>query len=93
MLVAQLAVAECVSREYTGVGVYVRLRVDPSAPKLNSVGWTVEHMPMGNAEHPALAAGVGLILWIQDGYISCLECYTYDGNWPDDESLLQFATS
>jgi len=92
IVLAQLALARCASRDYTGVGLYTELQVDPTAPKLDEARWRIEDMPKGNAEHPDVPAGVGLILWIKDGYISCLESYTYEGSWPKDESLFRLAT-
>ena len=87
-----LATAKCISRDYTGVGLYTELLVDPSSPKLNEARWKIEDMPTGDAEHPDLPAGAGLILWVKDGYISCLESYTYEGSWPENESLFRLAT-
>ena len=92
IVLAQLAMTTCASRDYTGVGVYTELLVDPSAPVLDEARWKIEDMPKGHAEHPELPAGAGLILWVKDGYITCLESYTYEGSWPQDESLFRLAT-
>ena len=92
IVLAQLAMTQCASRDYTGVGLYTELQVDPAAPKLDEERWRIEDMPKGDAEHPAIPAGVGLILWVKDGYISCLESYTSEGSWPEDESLFRLAT-
>ncbi|MEG3193964.1 hypothetical protein SNE32_17215, partial [Lysobacter sp. D1-1-M9] len=91
-VLAQLAKTMCASRDYTGVGLYTELQVDPSVPKLDEARWKIEDMPKGHAEHPDLPAGAGLILWVKGGYISCLESYTYDGSWPKDESLFRLTT-
>lgn len=92
VILAQLAVAKCASRDYTGVWLYTDLAVDPGAPLLDEVSWKIEDMPKIHAEHPDLPDGAGLILWIKDGYLSCLESYTYEGRWPQDESLFRLAT-
>lgn len=92
IVLAQLALAMCVSRDHTGVGLYSELQVDAAAPKLDKARWRIEDMPKGHAEHPELPAGAGLILWVKDGYICCLESYTYGGSWPKDESLFRLAT-
>ena len=89
IILAQLAKASCASRNYTGVGLYTDLSVAPGAPKLDEARWKIENMPKGDAEHPDLVAGAGLILWVKDGYISCLESYSYEGSWPQDESLFR----
>jgi hypothetical protein len=92
ILLAQLAQATCSSRDYTGVGLYTELAVNSNAPTLDKTRWKIEDMPSGYATHPDVPAGIGLILWLKDGHISCLECYTYDGSWPNDESLILLAT-
>ena len=92
IVLAQLAFTKCASRDYTGVGLYTKLQVDPAAPKLDEDRWRIEDTPHGHAEHPAVPAGIGLILWLKGGYISCLESYTYEGSWPEDESLFRLAT-
>jgi hypothetical protein len=92
VILAQLATARCAAREYTGVGLYTDLAIDATAPILDEARWKIEDMPKGDAEHPDVPHGVGLILWVKDGYISCLESYTYEGSWPQDESLFRLAT-
>lgn len=91
-LLAQLVLAELISRDYTGVGLYVHISVPATAPRLDLARWKIEHMPAGYAEHPLLDAGAGLIVWLENGLISCLECYTYEGDWPSDESLFRVTT-
>ena len=92
VILAQLAATKCASRDYTGVGLYTELVVEPGAPLLDEARWKIEDMPKGHAEHPELPDGAGLILWAKDVYISCLESYTYDGSWPQDESLFRLVT-
>jgi hypothetical protein len=92
VFLSQLASAACQSRDYTGSGVYTKLAVDPSGPRLNEARWKIEDMPSGHAQHPDVPAGIGFILWVEAGYISCLESYTFDGWWPADESLISTAT-
>jgi len=91
VILAQLTTARCTSRDYTGVGLYTELQVDPGAPTLDESRWQIEDMPHGTAEHPEVPAGAGLILWVKDGRISCLEAYTYEGSWPKDEPLFRLA--
>lgn len=88
-LLAQLACAEVISRDYTGVGVYVNISIPETAPKLALTRWKIEDMPMGHAKHPLLPDGAGWIVWLKNGLISCLECYTFDGAWPDDDALFR----
>ncbi|MEA9554857.1 hypothetical protein VC273_02610 [Xanthomonas nasturtii] len=92
IVLAQLAKTTCVSRDYTGVGLYTELQVDPTAPKFDDARWKIKDMPKGHTEHPELSSGAGLILWIKAGVISCLEAYIYEGRWPQDKSLFQLTT-
>lgn len=89
ILLAQLAKAECASRDYTGVGLYTNIMVDSTAPKLDLDYWKIEDFPKGYAEHPELPAGIGIILWLKDGYITCLESYTFEGEWPKNEAMFK----
>jgi len=91
ILLAQLALADCVSRDHTGVGLYTNIVLDPAAPRLNGGLWKIEDMPKAYAQHPELDAGAGLILWLKDGYMCCLESYTYGGEWPSDISLFKIS--
>lgn len=93
VLLAQLAVAKVSSRDYTGVGVYVDISIPSTAPKVDLARWKIEDMLIGHADHPTLTAGAGLILWLQNGLITCLEAYTYEGDWPDDETLFRVVSS
>ena len=89
ILLAQLALADCVSRDYTGVGLSTNIVLDPAAPRLNGELWKIEDMPKAYVQHPELDAGAGVILWLKDGYMSCLESYTHGGDWPSDVSLFK----
>jgi hypothetical protein len=62
VILAQLATTKCAAREYTGVGLYTDLAVDPLAPTLDESRWMIEDMPKGDAEHPEVPDGIGLIL-------------------------------
>src|SRR5690242_3332989 len=85
IILAQLEQTEAASRDYTGVGLYTKLSLPAGLPKLDETRWKIEDMPKGHAEHPDLPVGAGLILWLKGGYISCLESYTNEGSWPQDE--------
>ena len=92
VILAQLSCSTCQARDYTGVGLYSELAVAPGAPLLDATRFRAAETSSVYAEHPDVPAGVGLILWLKDGYISCLEAYTYEGGWPQDESLFRLAT-
>ena len=86
-LAQQLASAAVEQRESTGVGFYTKLAVDPSTPTLETSERYIEKTPRAHLLHPALPAGAGAMLWIVEGRIDTLECYTFEGSWPNDESL------
>lgn len=90
-LSAQLAAATVENRDYTGVGVYTKLFVLPDTPRLQKLNRYIEQVPNVHLAHPSLASGAGALLWMSDGFITCLECYAYDGEWPHDETLFSVA--
>jgi hypothetical protein len=91
VLKEQIDHAAVISREYTGVGFYTKLYVSEDTRKFDRKRWKIEDMPQTYAEHPSLPAGAGFILWLKEGRIDTLEAYTYEGDWPKDES--QFKVS
>lgn len=85
VLRAQIQAATVIGRDFTGCGVYTKFELPKETTLLSGMRWRLEDMPKADGEHPDLPAGAGFILWITDGGISCLEGYTYDGDWPKDE--------
>ena len=82
---AQLSSATVESRDYTGVGLYTKLSVDPESPRLSRPNRYIEQVPKLHLTHPSLSAGAGAMLWLTEGRADTLECYTYEGDWPEDE--------
>ncbi len=74
------------SRDYTGVGFYTKFNLPEGTRRFDSRRWKTQDMPQTFGKHPALPAGAGFILWLKDVLIDTLEGYTYEGNWPKDES-------
>ena len=91
-ILEQLASASCSSREYSGVGVFTNLLVQGAASKIRSTSPVGQGELAPTGEHPNVPAGIGFLLWLEDGRISCLESYTYDGSRPLDESLIRVST-
>ncbi len=83
----QLATSDIRSRDYTGVGFFTEFSVPQTAPllegpqnfRLSDVSAT-----LSGVEH-----GAGFILFVQEGRIDFLECFTYDGQWPENPKLLE----
>lgn len=82
----QLSKARVLKRDYTGVGLYTVVEVPDECTKLSKSNRYIEETPKAHLEHPNLKGGAGVLLWFKDGRISTLECYTYDGEWPNDET-------
>ena len=91
-LAEQLASATVEKRDYTGVGLYTKLVVDPKSPRLKQPGRRFEEIPRAHFSHPALPAGAGAMLWLAEGRMDTLECFTYEGDWPGDEGPFSIST-
>ena len=78
----QLAAASVRRREWTGVGFWTDLQVEPIAPRLGITGRI--QITGAYGRYPTLEAGIGFALWLDDGLMSSLEGYTYEEPWPDD---------
>lgn len=86
VLEKQLCNATVTNRDHTGVGLYTKRAIDPDTPRLATTNRYIEETPKLHLCHPRLPAGAGGILWLSDGRADTLECYTYEGAWPEDES-------
>lgn len=64
----------------TGVGFYAYFRVPTSVPRLGSISADFGDIFADNVE--GLRSGLGFILWIKNGCLSHLECYTFNEAWP-----------
>ena len=84
---SQLDGAIVKKRDYTGVGFYTEIQVPKKRERLSKSNRYIEETPKVHLEHPKLSDGAGALLWFKDGYVDTLECYTYEGDWPEDESL------
>ena len=92
LLRVQMISATVSNREYTGVGLFTEIQVPENAPLLRASNRYIEGVPKAHLEHPELSNGAGVLLWFENGRISTLECYTYGGEWPDDETLFTIST-
>ncbi len=83
-LAEQVRRATVVSREHTGVGFFTEFEVPEGVPLLgDEFHKNLSHV---QSEHPELSYGAGFVVFAVDGKLSCLEAFTYDEQWPDDES-------
>ena len=82
---AQLALARVSDRRRSATGFHTYLELQHSGRHLPRGAWKTEHMPQASAGHPSLVNGARFVLWLADGYLSCLEGHTRGQNWPIDE--------
>jgi len=83
----QLANAVVIDRDYTGVGLFTKIGISESSPIFSKSNRYIEKTPKTHLAHPELETGAGVLLWFEDGKVSALECYTYEEDWPENESL------
>lgn len=81
-LLYQYKNSEIENRVFTGHGFYTHYNIKSD---LYSLGKDI-NLALGNisANLNSIKHGVGFVLFIKNGNISCLEGYTYDEPWPDD---------
>lgn len=75
----QARVARLVSRESTGVGIFLNFEVPTSAPSLSERDFAFGDV---FAEIEGLRHGAGFVLFVTDGRLSMLEGYSYAEPWP-----------
>ncbi len=81
----QAAVAPIAKRKFTGVGFFTDFAVPPTAARLSSGRRIV--LEDVHAEVAGLQHGAGFLLFVDDGVINLLECFIYEGAWPEDTRL------
>ena len=80
----QLASAIATSRDLTGYGFYLNFVLPENTEKLHERFRVKPDFCFGDVEATidSLKYGVGFLLWVTDGLLSSLKCYTYDEKWP-----------
>lgn len=74
---AQLSTVRSLSRENTGAGFYTRFSVQRS-PETAISGERVRRGPAVRVD--GLQHGLGFLLWLDEGFASCLEAYSFGEN-------------
>jgi hypothetical protein len=73
------------SREFSGAGFFTHLSVAPSVPRLDGSKRLVigdVYAEVGGLENPS-----GFLLFVTDGALDMLECFTFSDQWPDDARI------
>lgn len=79
---AQLGGCRAERRELTGCGFFTELRVDRTLPAAPTASETLRIGDV-SAEMAGLDRGAGFLLFVDGGFLSLLEGYSYDEPWPD----------
>lgn len=87
-LAEQLRSVQPLSREFTGVGSFTVLKVEPGLP---DVGYRVAPIDP-HIESPEIQDGAGVVLFCDGGQASLLEFYTF-GSTVFPESLTEWTLS
>ena len=69
------------AREYTGAGVFVDFDTIEDKLRVNVPDCEVTNV---EGESDALQKGFGCAVFIRNGQITTLECFSYDEPWPSD---------
>ena len=80
MLIKQYKSAKVISRTFSGFGFFTNFEITDKSLKLTDC----QNLELGNTQLKleGLKLGAGFVLFIRDGLIKTLECYTYDEPWP-----------
>lgn len=72
--------AHVFSREFSGVGFFANFEVVGNVPLVEPANFEA-----GNVEIQleGVSNGAGCVLFIRDGKLAFLECYTYSDHWPE----------
>jgi hypothetical protein len=81
----QAALAHVAKRNFTGVGFFTHFDLRSTAARLSSR----RRIVIGDvsADVARVQHGAGFLLFVEDGLIDMLECFTYDDAWPTDATL------
>lgn len=80
--------ANVLSRDYTGVGVFIELSVPDDLAIPAKEKRTFSNL-VGKMD--GLKNGFGAVLFVENGKIQLLEFFTYDEPWPKEEAKYYFS--
>lgn len=79
----QLDVCEVTSRESTGHGFFTNLDVNQSMSPAPTSVQRIRICDVG-ADIRGLKYGAGFVVFVTDGYLDCLEGFSYEEPWPPE---------
>jgi hypothetical protein len=88
-LSAQIDTSSLSERKYTGVGFFVYLDIEKTQEKVD-INIFGGHWPINgpNIISSGITSGGEAILWGEDGYIDCIEIFSYYGKC--DENIIDY---
>jgi len=90
ILMDQYLNAKILQRKTSPVGWFTDFHVDSNCTCLS-----VKNGDVGNADARVkdMKRGIGFLLWIEDGMLSCLEAFTYEENFPEHIEVISIANN
>jgi hypothetical protein len=93
-LKAQISAVEVIRRKYTGAGIYVYFSHPKKEEALKIKSLPGPYSGPSNITSSKLEHGAGSLVWYDDdGYLSCIEIYSYSNDYPKEEYDFKFVIS
>jgi len=86
----QYVTAKVGSREFSGVGFFTNFEVSETAPLVEPPNFEAGNVDI---QLENLPNGAGCVLFVRDGKLSFLECYTYSDPWPEQITIKSLANA
>jgi hypothetical protein len=86
----QYVAAKVTSREFSGVGFFTNFEVSENAPLVEPPNFAAGNVDI---QLENLPNGAGCVLFVRDGKLSFLECYTFSDPWPDHIMIRSLANA
>ena len=91
ILRAQFEQLKVRKRWYSGAGLVTYFTIPEGVARVDAARKTFPDRPDFTLEHPNLKIGAMAIGFLSDGVMDHLECVTYQGDWPGDETLFRIS--
>jgi hypothetical protein len=91
-LALQVASAQFVKREWTGVGFYTYIKISNELNPINLENfdgkWPIDGPYLKSAD---IENGGGTIIWGENGYVNCIEMYAYGSYFNEQVNVFELA--
>lgn len=86
---AQAQLCRVRTRDFSGTGVFTYLSVPENVERAPTKSSDLRLRDV-HADVAGLKHGAGLILYVTDGFLELLECFSYEEEWPDQIRAYSF---